>query len=248
VLLERIREISPNGVRETLRPARHFGHQLDVREACCRDDKSSIALCDIHPFGLSLLSYPHLNIQADVRKSPIRQCCPCPRESADTPSPTRRPRHIQEDLMSRDIIRTSVIRRTLVASAATVATALILTPTSAFAAGGGPGGGGKPSPKPAGPVQTTTRIVMPKLLVSGKALTVSAHVSPTHRGGFGTPAESGTVIITVDGTAGSPLKLAANKASEKVKFTAGKHTLSAKYSGDAAHVASDSGEVSVTVN
>jgi Bacterial Ig-like domain (group 3) len=151
--------------------------------------------------------------------------------------------------MSRDIIRTSVIRRTLVASAATVATALILTPTSAFAAGGGPGGGGKPSPpKPAGPVQTTTRIVMPKLLVSGKALTVSAHVSPAHRGGFGTPAESGTVIITVDGTAGSPLKLAANKASEKVKFTAGKHTVSAKYSGDAAHVASNSGEVSVTVN
>ena len=151
--------------------------------------------------------------------------------------------------MSRDITRTPIIRRTLVASAATVATALILTPTSAFAAGGGPGGGGKPSPhKPTGPVQTTTRIVVPKALVSSKALTISAHVSPTHRGGFGTPAETGTVVITVDGTAGSPLKVAASRASEKVKFAAGKHTLSAKYSGDAAHVASDSGEVSITVN
>ena len=94
--------------------------------------------------------------------------------------------------MSRDITRTPVIRRTLVASAATVATALILTPASAFAAGGGPGGG-KPSPHPAGPVQTTTKIVPPKMLVSTKALTISAHVSPARRG-FGTPAESGTVV------------------------------------------------------
>lgn len=141
-------------------------------------------------------------------------------------------------------------RRTLVATAA-AGTALFLTPTAAFAATGGPGGGhpGGPTPKPAGPVQTVTKVKMPKILTSTKTLTLSAHVSPTHRSAPRTiPAETGTVVFIVDGTAGTPVRIAANKASEKVKLVAGKHTVDAKYSGDAKHTASDSGLLTITVS
>ncbi len=142
-------------------------------------------------------------------------------------------------------------RRTLATSIAVTAAGLLLTPASAFAAGGPGGGkpkGPHPTPKPAGPVQTVTKVSTPKIPTAAKPLTLSARISPAHRSGPGSPAETGTVVFTVDGTASAPVPVAANKASEKLKLSAGKHTVSAKYSGDSAHAASDSGPVSITVS
>jgi hypothetical protein len=106
-----------------------------------------------------------------------------------------------------------------------------------------------PAPKPSsGPLQTVTKLVTTKVPTAARPVTISARVSPAHRGGPGTPAETGTVVFTVDGTASAPIPVAKNRASEKLKLTAGKHTVSAKYSGDGAHAASESGAVTVTVN
>jgi hypothetical protein len=115
-----------------------------------------------------------------------------------------------------------------------------------------PPSSGPASPKPSnGPVRTVTKVSAPKAPKAAKALTISARVSPARRGP-GTKAkakaETGTVVFTVDGTASAPVRVAANKASEKVKLAAGEHTISAKYSGDSAHAPSDSGPVDITVD
>ena len=145
-------------------------------------------------------------------------------------------------------------RHALTTTIALTAAGLMLTPVTAFAAGGttgpgGPGGPSHPTPKPAsGPVQTVTKVSTGKTLTVAKAVTLSAHVSPARRSAPGTKAETGTVIFTVDGTASSPVPIAKNRAAEKIKLTAGKHTISAKYSGDTDHTASDSGPLSITVS
>jgi hypothetical protein len=142
-----------------------------------------------------------------------------------------------------------VIRRTVTIPIALAATALLLAPSAALAAGGpGDGPPKPPAPKPSGPVQTVTRIHTPKAPAAARAITVTAHVGPAHRGRPGAvPAETGTVVFTVDGTASAPLPVKASRASEKVKLAAGKHTIDAKYSGDSAHDGSDSGPVTIEV-
>ena len=145
-------------------------------------------------------------------------------------------------------------RHALTTTLALAAAGLLLTPVSAHAAGGatgpgGPGGPKNPAPKPpSGPVQTVTRVSTGKVLTAAKAVTISAHVAPARRSAPGTKGETGTVVFTVDGTASSPIPVAKNRAAEKLKLTAGKHTVSAKYSGDSTHTASESGPVSITVS
>jgi hypothetical protein len=56
------------------------------------------------------------------------------------------------------------------------------------------------------------------------------------------------VNFTVDGASSGPVPLTNNRASVKVKLSPGKHTASAKYSGDPSHSPSDSGPVSFTVS
>lgn len=143
---------------------------------------------------------------------------------------------------------THAIRRTATVPFVLAAAALMLAPSAAMAASGPGGGPRPPAPKPAGPVQTVTKVHAPKAPKAARPVTLSARVGLAHRGRPGSvPAETGSVVFTVDGTAEKPVTLKKGRASEKVKLAAGKHTVDAKYSGDAAHDASDSGPVTVDV-
>ncbi|GAA1954489.1 Ig-like domain-containing protein [Catenulispora subtropica] len=109
-----------------------------------------------------------------------------------------------------------------------------------------PKSGPKKSPE-SGPVATVTKLSMGKKLTSTRAVTMSARVSMAHRTA-GTPRETGTVDFFVDGSSSGPIPISSNRASVKVKLSPGKHTATAKYSGDSAHSASESGPVSFTVS
>lgn len=143
---------------------------------------------------------------------------------------------------------TLAIRRSATVPFVLAATALLCAPSAAMAASGPGGGPRPPAPKPAGPVQTVTKVHAPKTPTAARPLTLSARVGLVRRGRPGAvPAETGTVLFTVDGTPAEPVALKKGRASEKVKLAPGKHTVDAKYSGDAAHEASDSGPVTLDV-
>lgn len=143
---------------------------------------------------------------------------------------------------------TSAIRRSVTVPFVLAAAAMMLAPTAAMAAAGPGGGPRPPAPKPAGPVQTVTKVRTPKAPTAARPVTLTARVGLAHRGRPGSvPAESGTVVFTVDGTAAEPVTLKKGRASEKVRLSVGKHTVDAKYSGDGAHTASDSGPVTLDV-
>jgi len=109
--------------------------------------------------------------------------------------------------------------------------------------GGGPSGGG--TPPPAAPVATTTVLTSTTSTpAKGSNDTFTATVS----GNSGTQ-PSGTVQFTLDGaTSGSPIALNNASAQLVTSFTtAGAHTVSATYSGDASHQGSTSSTFNVTV-
>lgn len=60
-------------------------------------------------------------------------------------------------------------------------------------------------------------------------------------------AETGEVTFTVDGKALTPVPLARGRASEKLELAAGKHTVTASYSGDQNYTASQSVPLTLTV-
>lgn len=143
---------------------------------------------------------------------------------------------------------TFAIRRSATIPFVLAATALLCAPSAAMAATGPGGGPRPPAPKPAGPVQTLTKVHAPKAPTAARPVTLGVRVGPAHRVRPGSvPAETGSVVFTVDGTASEPVLLKKGRASEKVKLAAGKHTVDAKYTGDAMHEASDSGPVTVDV-
>lgn len=104
-----------------------------------------------------------------------------------------------------------------------------------------------PKKPQSGPMATMTKLSTSKNPTSARAVTLAARVSPAHRS-TGAPKETGTVNFTVDGASSGPVPMSNNRASVKVKLSPGKHTASAKYSGDQAHSASDSGPTSFTVS
>ena len=61
-------------------------------------------------------------------------------------------------------------------------------------------------------------------------------------------AETGKVTFTVDGKAQMPVDLTRGRASEKLDLTAGKHTVTASYSGDENYTASQSAPLTFTVS
>jgi Bacterial Ig-like domain (group 3) len=60
-------------------------------------------------------------------------------------------------------------------------------------------------------------------------------------------AETGEVTFTVDGKALTPVPLTRGRASEKLELAAGKHTVTASYSGDQNYTASQSVPLTLTV-
>ncbi|MEZ0113120.1 hypothetical protein ABH920_007145 [Catenulispora sp. EB89] len=94
----------------------------------------------------------------------------------------------------------------------------------------------------AGMSETVTRLSVSN---SDGIVTMSARVSPAHRGS-GASAATGSVTFTVDDASSGPIPMSAGKAMVQVELGPGRHTASAKYSGDAEHAPSDSGAVSVT--
>jgi hypothetical protein len=97
-----------------------------------------------------------------------------------------------------------------------------------------------------GSTRTSISQPSPNPATVGQTVTVTATVSPT----FGAGPVTGSVIFTVDGTAGQPVNLS---SSGTATFTAsnlaeGSHSISAAYSGDNTYVGSASGAVTVTVN
>ncbi len=80
--------------------------------------------------------------------------------------------------------------------------------------------------------------------VYGAPLTFSTTVTPTQ----GSPAPTGTVTFTVDGLAGTPQIVVSGAGSITLKLTAGSHTISAHYSGDANNEASTSTELTQLVD
>jgi len=94
----------------------------------------------------------------------------------------------------------------------------------------------------AGMSDTVTRLSVSN---SDGIVTMSARVSPAHRGS-GASAATGSVTFTVDDASSGPIPMSGGKAMVQVELGPGRHTASAKYSGDAEHAPSDSGAVSVT--
>lgn len=61
-------------------------------------------------------------------------------------------------------------------------------------------------------------------------------------------AETGSVTFVVDGKSLPPVKISHGRALEKLSLTAGSHTAAASYSGDSNYDASQSAQVTFTVN
>ena len=104
-----------------------------------------------------------------------------------------------------------------------------------------------PTTTPALPSPTVSLSIAPNPTVSGQNVTFTAQVSAPTPGGA---VPTGTVTFTVDGTPQSPVTLSSSgKATLKINtLTAGAHSITADYSGDADYAAADSAPSTQTVN